>query len=347
MPERLSPADVLALRDQGFLLLDARSPSEYARGHVPGALSLPVLSDEERDAVGKAHAKGGPDAAVREGLALVGPHLDELTARARDVLARHSVVCVHCWRGGMRSAALAVLLEAQGARVRIMEGGYKAYRAHVRAGLAEPARALVLGGMTGSGKTAVLRALADLGSQVIDLEDLAGHRGSAFGGVGLPPQPSAEAMENALHEAWRRLDRSRPVWLEDEDRRIGSIALCDEFFAHVRDGRFIWLETPRAVRQAHLVDLYTRDDSPALRAGLADAVARLEKRLGSEAARVCRACMLAGRFDEAVGPLLDYYDKLYLRQKEKRGVPAATVTVARHDPAAAARELRRVEEEWG
>ncbi len=350
MPTYHDPESFIKLRDAGLPLLDARSPSEHLRGSIPGARSLPVLSDEERAAVGLANARGGNEAAVRAALELVGPGLAGRLEEARRVIGQESAgldfgsdVLVHCWRGGMRSASLAWLLECGGFRVHVLRGGYKAYRAWGRAILAGPANVLVLGGLTGSGKTDVLRALAALGGQVADLEALAGHRGSVFGGIGLPRQPSLENLENRLADLWRSLDPARPVWLEDEDRRIGDLALSEEFYRHIRQGRLVWLEIPRQARLERLVRLYATD--PQAAAALPGAIERLHKRLGDEAARVCAAAVRAGRFYEACDVLLAYYDKYYLRQKDRLARPqAGSLVLDRDAPLAAAEKLLEIED---
>lgn len=357
MPEILNPETFLARRDAGWPVLDARSPSEYARGHIAGALNLPVLNDEERAAVGTAHARSGTEGAVHLALRLAGPQLASKLARAR-VLIREGAgvpssdagrrkssgkdVLIHCWRGGMRSRALAWLLETGGYTVHVLEGGYKAYRAWARACLARPVPVLVLGGMTGSGKTAMLTELARLGAQVIDLEGLAGHRGSAFGGVGLGGQPGNECVENALAERWRTLSPDRPVWLEDEDRRIGSVSLCGEFFEHIRTGPLVLVDVPFAARVERLVRMYTGPDR---RDALVACVERLRRRLGDEAARHCVADIRADRYQEAVTVLLSYYDTLYARQIDKHARPLVRrITLNADDPASAARLLLETEQ---
>ena len=351
MPQLLDIQQFMARRDAGLPVVDARSPAEYAHGHIPGALNIPTLSDDERARVGTAYAKGGPEAAVHLALSLVGPQLAGKLAHARETLrpflpSPHGhvrpEVLLHCWRGGMRSNAMAWLLELGGYSALVLEGGYNAYRRHVRQTLAScPAPVLVLGGMTGSGKTAMLHALAERGHQVIDLEGLANHRGSAFGAVGLGAQPSGESMENALCEQWRALDPSRPVWLEDEDKRIGNIAMCDEFFTHIRTGRLVLAEVPFEAR----VDFLTREyAAPQWQEALTACLWRLEKRLGSERTRRCAADIAAGRYRDAVADVLISYDALYRRQLEKHGRPPfAVLHLEGHDTTLATGQLADVE----
>ena len=351
MPQLLDIQQFMARRDAGLPVVDARSPAEYAHGHIPGALNIPTLSDDERARVGTAYAKGGPEAAVHLALNLVGPQLAGKLAHARETLRSclpsprghtRPEVLLHCWRGGMRSNAMAWLLELGGYSALVLEGGYNSYRRHVRQTLATcPAPVLVLGGMTGSGKTAMLHALAERGHQVIDLEGLANHRGSAFGAVGLGAQPSGESMENALCEMWRSLDPSRPVWLEDEDKRIGNIALCDEFFSHIRTGRLVLVEIPFETRVNYLAGEYA---APQWQNMLTTCLWRLEKRLGSERTRRCADDIAAGRYREAVAEVLVSYDALYRRQLEKHGRPPfAVLQLATHDTALAAEQLAAVE----
>lgn len=354
MPHFLDTTTLLARRDAGLPLLDARSPAEYARGHIPGALNLPVMDDEERAAVGTAHARSGEEGAVHLALKLIGPQLAAKLARARALIRGQAPaapgrpsgreVLIHCWRGGMRSSALAWLLETGGYTVYVLEGGYKAYRAWTRACLARPAPVLVLGGMTGSGKTAMLAELARLGGQVIDLEGLAGHRGSAFGGVGLDEQPGNERVENELAELWRGLSADRPVWLEDEDRRIGTVSLCGEFFEHIRSAPLVLVDVPFGARVERLVRMYT---GPDCRDALVACVERLTARLGDEAARRCVADIRADRYREAVNILLSYYDKLYARQMAKHARPLVRrIALRGDDPALAARLLLETERDW-
>lgn len=383
MPHVLDIQSFLARRDAGWPVLDARSPSEYARGHIAGALNLPVLDDEERAAVGTAHARSGPEGAVHLALKLAGPKLAAKLARARALIREGSAsldapsssaagngnsaggrrgmrgktsggtpggayvgkdVLVHCWRGGMRSRSLAWLLELGGYSVHMLEGGYKAYRSWARACLARPRPVLILGGMTGSGKTAMLAELARLGAQVIDLEALAGHRGSAFGGVGLGGQPGGEWVENALAERWRSLSPHRPVWLEDEDRRIGGLSLCDEFFEHIRTSPLVLVDVPPAARVERLVRMYTGPDH---RDALIACVERLRARLGDEAARRCADDIRAGRYREAVAALLRYYDARYARQMDKHARPLVRrLALDSDNPGLAAHLLLETEQAW-
>lgn len=357
--------DFLRLRDAGLPLLDVRSPAEFQTAHIAGARNLPLFSDEERARVGTAYARQGQEAATLLALRLVGGRLADMVETARQlcppqpltpdaaaVLAaspsarcaasspvpdhafpplpeapslpgRH--VLLHCWRGGLRSRSVGWLLESCGFTVHLLRGGYRAFRAHVRKELARPRPVLILGGMTGCGKTDILHALADRGEQIIDLEGLANHRGSAFGAVALSGgQPGNEAFENDLFEQWRTLDPRRPVWLEDESRRIGHVTLCEEFFRHIDTSPLLVVDLPQPLRIRRLVSIYgdTSPDSPpepAVAEALCAALQKLRRRLGSEACTRCCELVRAGRLDEAAGRVLHYYDKCYAHQQAQRG----------------------------
>ena len=355
MPILHTAASFLALQDTGLPLLDLRSPSEFARGHIPGAHNFPVFSDEERAQVGTAHARSGHDAAVHVGLTVLGPQLAGKLSQARHLICTGKrgaqQVLVHCWRGGQRSASMAWLLELGGFTVHLLTGGYKAYRTHVRESLAAPAKVFVLGGMTGCGKTAILHEMRRLGAQVVDLEGLAGHRGSAFGGVGLGTQPGNEHVDNAIHALWRRFDRSRPIWMEDEGRRIGTVTLSEELALQMDAGRFVLVELPRALRLQRLVRLYADADSAgadpqALREELVQGFMRISDRLGSEACTRCCEAVRAGRFLEAADRVLDYYDKGYAWQMARRSRQMQMrLSMDSDDPALAAARLLRMTEE--
>ena len=362
MPVLHPVENFLRLRDAGLPLLDVRSPAEFQTAHMAGAQNLPLFSDEERARVGTAYAREGQEAASLLALRLVGGKLADMVETARrlcpprplppeaaDLLRSRSGppadapppgsaapeqagpasarrhVLLHCWRGGLRSRSVGWLLESCGFTVHLLHGGYRAFRAHVRKVLASPRPVLVLGGMTGCGKTDILHALAARGEQIIDLEGLARHRGSAFGAVGLSdPQPGNEAFENSLFEQWRALDPRRPVWLEDESRRIGHVTLCDEFFRHIDSAPLLVVELPLPLRIRRLTAIYGSaapgsPPPPAIADALCAGLQKLHRRLGSEASARCCELVRAGRLDEAAGRVLHYYDKCYAHQQAQRG----------------------------
>jgi tRNA 2-selenouridine synthase len=306
MPHPQSLDDFPRLTDASRPLLDVRSPGEFARGHIPGAISFPVFTDVERAEVGTAYKQQGRTAAVQLGLERVGPRLHTMVAEA-SALAVDGQLSVYCWRGGMRSGAVAWLLEQSGLRVHRLPGGYKAWRNRGLAALSQSRPLVVVGGMTGSAKTDALHALAERGEQVLDLEALAGHRGSAFGAIGLPPQPTQEHFENLLAEAWQSFDLARQVWVEDESRLIGSIRLPESLWAHMSTAPLLVLELPAAARIDYLMSNYGLLDP----AALADSITRLRKRMGGGANQAALAALTEGDLRTTCTILLDYYDRAY------------------------------------
>ena len=284
-----------------YPILDVRAPGEYAQGHQPGALSLPLFSDEERALIGTAYKRVSPEQAVHLGLKFFGPKMADMAKRAKK-LAPGREVRLHCWRGGLRSQTVQWLLELSGFRVHLLEGGYKEYRRAALATLARPQPWRVLGGPTGSGKTEVLHRLAAAGHPVLDLEGLACHKGSSFGGIGQPPAPTQEQFDNDLAAAMDRLPPEAPVWVEDESRQIGRITLPAALYAGLRAAPCYVLATPRPVRIGRLAAEYGATQDPAL---LAQAIERLAKRLGGLATSEALAAVAAQDFETMVALVLD------------------------------------------
>lgn len=307
-----------------YPVFDARSPGEYQRGHIPGAFNLPLFSDQERQQIGLLYKQQGREPAVVRGLEFVGPRLAQYIAQVKEVTDAKQIL-VHCWRGGMRSQALGWLLEKVGYRVGLLQGGYKAYRRQVLAGFATPLQLLVLGGMTGSGKTDILYHLQRRGQQILDLEGLAHHRGSAFGGLEERAQPSNEQFENELHNALQALDPAQSIWIEDESRRIGRVLIPEGLFLQMRSAPLIRVQVAREVR----VERLCRDYGAVPAERLADAVQNISKRLGGEKTRSTLQDIAAGDYAAATQTLLDYYDKTYLFGISKRN-PARVIDL---DPA--------------
>jgi tRNA 2-selenouridine synthase len=312
-----------ALPPQVFLgsdapLLDVRSPAEYDRGHIPGAIPFPLFSDEERAVVGTLYKQQGRDAAVLEGLRHVGPRMATLVERARE-LAPAGRVRVHCWRGGERSGSVAWLLEKAGFQeVSTLTGGYKAYRNHVLGSFNTPHDLRVLGGFTGSGKTDILKELQQLGEQVLDLEALAHHKGSSFGALGQPAQPTTEQFENLVWAKLRVMDPNRHIWLEDESLMIGRVRLPDAFFLQLRSSNLLFLDLPLDYRVNRLVKEY--GGFPAEQ--LAEAIQRIGRRLGPQHCKTALEALAAGDLHTVAGITLRYYDKAYLQGVSARHAEA-------------------------
>lgn len=297
-------------------ILDVRSPCEFLQGHIPGALSFPLFSDQERALVGTAYKKQSRQEAVALGLLIVEEHLEELMQRVSTLPS--SQVQVLCWRGGMRSGFVARLLELFDFSVCTLQGGYKTYRRSVikRLGHFDFPNVCILGGLTGSGKTSILQSLRKLGEQVIDLEALANHCGSAFGGIGHSPQPSQEQFENELASVLEALDPSKTIWIEDESRLIGRCHLPAPFYQRLIHAPLFYIERSIEERLAILLDQYGQAPADQLLEG----VSRIEKRLGSQLSKEIKQFINLAEHRQGFERLLVYYDKTYQHQIIKRSV---------------------------
>jgi len=315
-------------------LLDVRSPGEFERGHIPGAISFPLFDDVERAQVGICYKHQGRDAAVELGLELVAPKMVGFVRRAKQ-LADRRWVRLYCWRGGMRSSSMAWLLETAGLKVALLRGGYKAFRRWVIEVLAQPKPIVTLGGLTGTGKTALLAALANRGEQVLDLENLANHRGSSYGSLGLPPQPSDEHFSNLVAMNWAALSESRPVWIEAESRRIGTCRVPDELFTQMMAAPVIEVKRSRSERIQLLLEDYGQADPDAL----IMATERIRKRLGGLRTQQAIAHIQTGDLAAAIAIVLDYYDKTYRYDLEKRGVSIDPIDLTGVSPDRGAQQL--------
>jgi tRNA 2-selenouridine synthase len=303
--KEISPSEFLALA-ASVPVIDVRAPAEYAAGHIPGAFSLPVFDDQERAQVGTAYKQRSRTEAMDIGLEIVGPKMKGFVEAARR-LAPGGEILVHCWRGGMRSSSMGWLLETAGFKVSILTGGYKAYRAHIRENLVTGKRFIVLGGQTGSGKTRWLNQLREAGEPVIDLEALANHRGSAFGGIGLGSQPTNEQFENELFAQLQRFGAEDTIWIEDESRSIGSVFMPDPFVLAMKSSPVIRIEVPEEIRIQIILDEYAGLD----KGQLAGSILKISRRLGGLVTQECLQKLEEDDFAAVVGLLLPYYDKTY------------------------------------
>jgi tRNA 2-selenouridine synthase len=309
-PAALAPFDAI---------IDVRSPSEFAEDHVPGAISLPVLSDAERAEVGTIYVQDSRFRARRIGAALiarnVARHLE--TALAQQDGAFRPLV--YCWRGGQRSSAMATILSEVGWRTSLLAGGYKTYRRHVQTRLyAEtwPLRLVLLEGRTGSGKTAVLNRLPALGVQGLDLEGLAAHRGSVFGALAHLPQPSQKLFESRLLAALEALDPTRPIVVEAEASKVGERMVPPALWTAMAAAPRITLTAPPEDRASFLARAYA--DVVADRAAFEAALARLPIFPGRKAIAAWLALADAGDLQTLAGELIaTHYDPAYDRADRK------------------------------
>jgi tRNA 2-selenouridine synthase len=313
MPKAISPAEFLQKATE-IPIIDVRSPGEFEKAHIPGAINIPLFTNDERAQVGTKYKNADKDAAVLLGLEMVGPKLATFVKRAKKINPEKKVL-VHCWRGGMRSGSFAWLLETAGFEVQILKGGYKAYRNLVLDYFEKPLNLIILGGKTGSAKTGTLHELAKLGEQVIDLEGLANHQGSAFGAIGQAAQPSSEAFENMIYEQLSKLDLSKTIWLEDESKNIGSCNIPLAMFQQMRAAKVLFLDIEPEARIPFLVENYALagvDDE------LQNSLDRIKQRLGGLDHKNATVALANKNYAEVARITLRYYDKGYLLGLAKR-----------------------------
>jgi tRNA 2-selenouridine synthase len=327
----ISASDAIADLDRFSTIVDARSPGEFSEDRLPGAVNWPSLDDAERVLIGTEYKQVSPFAARKRGAALVARNVAAHSERHVADKPHDWAPLVYCWRGGKRSGALATVLDQIGFRVHLLEGGYRAFRRAVVAELeALPGRFgwRVVCGPTGSGKSRLLGALHAVGAQVLDLEALANHRGSVLGLVPGSTQPTQKAFDTLVWHALRRLDPTRPVFVESESKKIGELRVPEPLIRAMRASPCVWLELPIEARVALLIDEYdffVRDVEEfcarldALRALRGNAVvdAWQEQARGGHSAAVVR-------------DLLDaHYDPIYLQSMRRNfsGVGAPLVTL--------------------
>jgi tRNA 2-selenouridine synthase len=314
---KLPAGEFLSLRRR-IPMVDVRSPGEYAYGHIPGAVNIPLFDDMQRAEVGTLYKKEGSEKAVMRGIDLAAPQMSEKLAMAMELAAEKQLL-VHCWRGGMRSEAMAWLFSTGGITPTLLEGGYKAYRNHILVELGRERKFIILGGLTGSGKTGILKYMMVAGDPVTDLEGLASHRGSAFGALGQPPQPSSEHFANLLFDDLEMKTANTHVWLEDESRNIGTVFMPDSFFDQMRKAPVIALMMSIETRMPRLLEEYTSFPVGQLEAS----VMRISKRLGGDKTREALEALQRGDHPTAIKITLEYYDKSYSYGLSKR--PAGQV----------------------
>ena len=295
------------------VLFDTRSEKEFEKAHIPGAVSLPLLSNEHRHIIGTIYKEHGREAAVLKGFELVGPLFHEKLQIAKK-LAGDQEVFLYCWRGGMRSNIMAWLFQMIGLKVTLLEHGYKSYRNHVLQIFEEEYRFLILGGMTGSGKTEVLQDLEKLNEQMIDLEHLASHKGSAFGLLGMPEQPSQEHFENLLADALFEKNKNELLWLENESRNIGKVNLPQVFYNRMKAAPIIEMEVSVEERSKRILVEY----GIFAKELLAENTRRIEKRLGGQHMKQALIHLEENDLEAWLKIILNYYDKTYTFSNERR-----------------------------
>jgi tRNA 2-selenouridine synthase len=326
------PADPTAEFDE---IVDVRSPAEFAEDHIGGAVNLPVLDDAERARVGTLYKQVSPFEARKLGAALVSCNIARHLEAHFAGKDRGYRPLVYCWRGGQRSGSLALVLAEIGWSVALLAGGYKTYRTAVLATIERQAAALpyvVVNGFTGAGKTLLLRELASLGEQVLDLESLASHKGSVFGGDPARPQPSQKRFESLLHERLSRFSAERPVFVEAESAKIGRLNLPNPLWQRMKAAPVVEIVAPLAARAAYLVNDYREWLGDGARICLT-----LDRLKGFHANRVLAEWKeMANRaeWEPLVARLLaEHYDRRYsVGGSGHFQAPAAVLELPRHAP---------------
>jgi tRNA 2-selenouridine synthase len=287
-------------------VLDVRTPDEFTKGHMPDAGNLPLFDNEQRARVGTTYKQQGREAAILLGFDLAGPKWSGFIRQALT-FAPEKKLALHCWRGGMRSGAMAWALDLYGFETYTIKGGYKNYRRWVLRQSDAPYRLQVIGGMTGSGKTKILRELDQLGEQTIDLEDLAQHRGSSYGTLNHLVQPSQEQFENNLAARLHQLDPNREIWVEDESSNIGKCMIPRYLWDQIRKAPLFDLQVDAEQRVDTLVNEYGSLDKDFL----VECTDRIRKRLGLMHTKQAIAAIREDRMADFIRLVLVYYDKTY------------------------------------
>jgi tRNA 2-selenouridine synthase len=334
MVQTIAISDFIKLH-QHIPLIDVRTPAEFTQGHIPGAFNVPLFTNEERVAVGTTYKQVGREEAISLGFDLTGSKWSGFIQQAL-VIAPAKKIAVHCWRGGMRSGAMAWALNLYGFEVFLIEGGYKTYRGWAFKQFDNAYNLRVLGGLTGSDKTRILHELKALKEQVIDLEDLAQHQGSSYGTMNRLVQPTQEQFENDFALQLSQMNPDRPIWVEDESLTIGKRCLPHPFFNQMRNTILFKLEVPLEQRIETLTEAYGQLDQEFL----VECTERIRKRLGPEQTKHAIQSIRENRMPDFIRLALFYYDKTYLAGLSKRDAAQVfTLALDKNDPAYNARKL--------
>jgi len=324
MTKPIAISDFLRLADL-IPLIDVRTPLEFVQGHIPGAFNLPIFTNEERVSVGTTYKQVGREEAILLGFDITGSKWSGFIKEALEI-APQKKIAVHCWRGGMRSGAMAWALDLYGFEVYLIEGGYKSYRRWALGQFEWDWKLTVLGGKTGSGKTKILHHLQSMNEQIIDLEDLAQHQGSSYGTMNKMIQPTQEQFENNLAYQLSLLDPERSIWVEDESLTIGKRVIPQFFWRNMRNSVLINVNVPLQQRVEILVEEYGRLDKDFL----IECTQRIWKRLGPEQTKHAIAAIEEDRMADFIGFVLVYYDKTYHTGLGKRASDKVFLMDAQH-----------------
>ncbi|MBI2027025.1 MAG: tRNA 2-selenouridine(34) synthase MnmH [Deltaproteobacteria bacterium] len=304
-----------ALSSKSITLVDVRAPIEFKEDHIPGAINIPLLNDEERHLVGCTYKSKGAVEAKKLGLELIAPQLNSKIQSIIKLLKDDKKLTLYCFRGGLRSNAFATFLDLIDVPVQTISGGYKSYRQLVHSQVHElyPFKLVVLYGYTGCGKTEILKILEEKGAPMIDLEELAGHRGSAFGHIGMTPVRSQKYFETLLYSKIKQFSHQPYVFIEGESRGLGSITLPNTLMMAMKNGEKIWIETPIQYRVQRIYDQYFRSSLEAFDPDIfLQPLMIIQKKLGSQLYENLKNSLAQKDYKTFISQLLlGYYDKCY------------------------------------
>ena len=302
-------------------LIDVRSPGEYYKGNMPNSINIPLFNDEERSIIGKIYKKSGREKAVSQGLKFLEKNIDGLIKNLLEVINSYkkqnnidmvnSIFRIYCSRGGMRSLSISWLLEKFDIKTITLKGGYKNYRKWTLDSFKKKWNIIIIGGKTGTGKTKLLNLLEKNYYQTIDLEGLACHRGSTFGGLGMKEQPSNEQFENLIAEKLRDFNKNNHIFVEAESSNIGKCKIPYEFFNLMKMAKRFEIIRSESNRLNELVNTYSIFDEKDLN----DAVLRIKKRLGPQRTKSAIKSIKDKDWEAVCKSVLEYYDKCYEYEK--------------------------------
>ena len=310
---------VTDFRNLNVPIIDVRSQSEYSQGHWPGAINIPLFTDNERDLIGKSYKKESRIKAIFNGLKITLPKTTELLKTIMEVTKEkeeeHKSLRIYCWRGGMRSSAFAWLARTIGIRTYLLKGGYKNYRKWVLNQFEADLPIRLLGGKTGTRKTDLLNYINEENIHVIDLEGIANHRGSSFGSLGMKEQPSTQQFENILAESLDsfRKNSAIEIWIEAESSNLGKCRIPNSLYTKMKKAPILEIIKTKNERVDNLVNVYSRNSQNDLK----DAVKRISKRLGPQRTKEALTAIEKKEWSKACKAMLDYYDRCYEYELEK------------------------------
>ena len=294
-------------------IIDVRTPAEFADGHITGAINIPIFSNEERAVVGTKYKQESKDTAIAQALEYIAAKTDQYLDELERLVSTQEI-CIYCWRGGFRSTGMGYLFQTAGKKVYRLDGGYKAYRNFILGSFKKKFNLTVIGGMTGSGKTEILEEIGKTNQQMLDLEGIAHHKGSAFGALGQEDQPTTQQFENNLAAQLNSFNFEQNIWLEDESRMIGRVKIPDDLFIQMRSTNVIKIEVSKDNRINRLIKDYANFNKEYL----INSITNISRRLGGLNTQKAIEAIEEEDYYTATDIILDYYDKTYTYGLSKR-----------------------------